>query len=124
MQQFLSIISSRHMNTPDSYAHGFARSRVTREELSAILQRAGIRNNVGSRVVRLEAGPLMFKFAAAVEPGAAPDDYEIDADGYGSPPELLEQWCARVSECLRHNGIHHCIVHFDADDHALHEYRA
>jgi len=112
------------MNTPDSYAHGFAHSSVTREELSAIFLKAGIDSNVGSRVVRLKAGPLMFKFAAAVDAGDAPDDYEIDADGYGSPPELLEQWCARVSDCLRRHGIHHRIVHFDADDHALHEYRA
>jgi hypothetical protein len=115
----------RHMNTNtlDSYAHGHAACTASKEELSAILQRAGIASNIGSRVVRLDAGPLMFKLAAPVEQPEA-CDYEIDADGYGSPPELLGQWCARVSACLRRAGIHHSIVHFDSEDHAITEYRA
>lgn len=96
---------------------------ASKEELSSILQRGGIATNVGSRVVRLDAGPLMFKLAAPLD-GTRSGCYEIDADGYGSPPELLGHWCARVSACLRHAGIHHSIVHFDADDQAISEYRA
>ena len=96
---------------------------ASKEELSSILRREGISTNVGSRVVRLDAGPLMFKFAAPVESARA-GCYEIDADGYGFPPELLGQWCVRVSACLRRAGIHHSIVHFDADDQAISEYCA
>lgn len=111
------------MNTLDSYAHGQAVCTASKEELSSILQRGGIATNVGSRVVRLDAGPLMFKLAAPVD-GRRTGCYEIDADGYGCPPELLGQWCERVSTCLRRAGIHHSIVHFDSDDQAISEYSA
>lgn len=111
------------MITLDSYAHGEALCAASKEELSAILRREGIDTNIGTRVVRIQAGPLMFKLAEPVEV-ADTGHYDIDADGYGSPPELLGQWCAKISACLRHAGIHHSIVHFDSEDQAISEYRA
>lgn len=88
-----------------------------------MLLESDIQNSIGQWALRLVS--CQFDFKIAYVGNMTPNNpYEIDADGYQVPIEIVVSWCEKLSACLRKNKIGYEIIHFNSAQEEVNVYRS
>lgn len=103
------------MNTEDSYVNGTIFYRGSKEQLSSILETAGISNEVGEWAIRFNNCKAQFKisYVGNITPE---QPFDVEADGYNVSTTEVSQWCEKLSNILKAELINFEITHFSSKD--------